>query len=106
VPGFQEWLVIALVALLVLGPNRLPEVARNAARAIARFRVEAQRNIDELKQAARREGIDEEFRELRREMRGTQSELRDGLRSAMGEEPPRRPARRTDGPPPVDLEAT
>lgn len=106
-PGFQEWLVIALVALLVFGPDRLPEVARTAARAIARFRVEAQRNVDELKQAARREGIDQEFRELRREMRGTRDELRDGLRSTIGEEEPRRRAARpVDQPPPVDLEAT
>jgi sec-independent protein translocase protein TatB len=106
VPGFQEWLVIALVALLVFGPNRLPEVARNAARAIARFRVEAKKNVDELKQAARLEGIDEDFRDLRREMRGTRNELRDGLRSALGEDEPARPAPRADTRPPVDLEAT
>lgn len=107
-PGFQEWLVIALVALLVFGPDRLPEVARTAAKAIARFRTEARRNIDELKRTAELEGLDTELRDLRREVRGTQQELSQGLRG-MIDEP--QPARRTSmaasaSAPPVDLEAT
>jgi sec-independent protein translocase protein TatB len=106
VPGFAEWLVIAFVALLVFGPNRLPEVARTAARTIARFRSEARRNVDELKRTARLEGIDQEFRELRQEMRGTRDELRDGLQGILAPEPPAPRAAAPDRPPPVDLEAT
>jgi sec-independent protein translocase protein TatB len=107
-PGFQEWLVIALVALLVFGPNRLPEVARTAAKAIARFRVEARRNIDELKRTAELEGLDTELRDLRREVRGTQHELQQGLRGMIDEpQPRRRPVvSASDAGPPVDLEAT
>jgi sec-independent protein translocase protein TatB len=107
-PGFQEWLVIALVALLVFGPNRLPEVARTAAKAIAKFRVEARRNIDELKRTAELEGLDTELRDLRREVRGTQQDLRQGLRGMVDEpQPVRRPAvGAADPAPPVDLEAT
>jgi sec-independent protein translocase protein TatB len=107
-PGFQEWLVIALVALLVFGPNRLPEVARTAAKAIAKFRIEARRNIDELKRTAEFEGLDTELRDLRREVRGTQHELRKGLHDMIDEPPPARrpPVAATDAAPPVDLEAT
>lgn len=107
-PGFQEWLVIALVALLVFGPNRLPEVARTAAKAIARFRTEARRNIDELKRTAELEGLYTELRDLRREVRGTQQELRQGLRGMIDEpQPARRPSAATSSSaPPVDLEAT
>lgn len=110
-PGIQEWLVIAVVALLVFGPNRLPEVARTAAKALARFRAETRRNLDELKRTAELEGLDTEFRDLRREMRGTTQELRRGLSGAV--EPPPAPARTgstrigaVDAAPPVDLEAT
>ena len=39
-PGPQELLVIAVVALLVFGPDRLPEVARNAAKLLNRLRSE------------------------------------------------------------------
>jgi sec-independent protein translocase protein TatB len=107
VPGFQEWLVIALVALLVFGPNRLPEIARTTAKALARFRAEARRNIDELKRSAELEGLDTELRDIRREVRGTQQELRRGLRGMLEEpQPVRRAALPTDAPPPVDLEAT
>jgi sec-independent protein translocase protein TatB len=107
-PGFQEWLVIALVALLVFGPNRLPEVARTAAKAIAKFRTEARRNIDELKRTAELEGLDTELRDLRREVRGTQQDLRQGLRGMVDEPHAARRAPAVASPlaPPVDLEAT
>ena len=36
--GMPELLVILVVALLVLGPKRLPEVARSLGRGIAEFR--------------------------------------------------------------------
>lgn len=36
--GFGELLLLALVALLVLGPRRLPEVARAAGQVIGRTR--------------------------------------------------------------------
>jgi Tat protein translocase TatB subunit len=36
--GAPEILVILVVALLVLGPNRLPEAARQAGRALAEVR--------------------------------------------------------------------
>ncbi|MDP8930473.1 MAG: twin-arginine translocase TatA/TatE family subunit, partial [Actinomycetota bacterium] len=32
--------VVAFIALLVFGPDRLPELARQAGRALARFRQE------------------------------------------------------------------
>jgi len=36
--GFQELLVILVVALLVFGPKRLPELARSLGRGLAEFR--------------------------------------------------------------------
>lgn len=51
-PGVQELLVIAVVALLAVGPERLPGVARDTARLVARLRREASGVIDELKASA------------------------------------------------------
>lgn len=36
--GFGEWLVLLAVALMVLGPRRLPEAARTVGRFYAKFR--------------------------------------------------------------------
>ncbi len=43
--GFTEILVILLVALIVFGPDKLPEVARNLGKALGEFR----RTVDEIR---------------------------------------------------------
>ncbi|WP_028950093.1 Sec-independent protein translocase protein TatB [Sulfurihydrogenibium subterraneum] len=43
--GFQELLLIMIVALIVLGPQRLPEVAR----ALGKFYREIKSSVDEVK---------------------------------------------------------
>lgn len=116
-PGPQEWLVIAIVAVLVFGPDRLPELARNAAKLFARVRSETDRSVSELKRAAGAEGLDREWRDISEELRGTRDRLRstgDDLRSRL--DPGRKPQsgtmgvparwRADDDPPPVDAEAT
>jgi sec-independent protein translocase protein TatB len=116
--GAQELLVIAVVALLVVGPDRLPEVARNAAKFISRLRAETSRSVDELKRAAELEGLDREWREVGAELRGTRDELRgarDELRRPFAPERGQPSASGTgataafrpdDRPPPIDVEAT
>lgn len=97
--GFAEMAVIAVVALLVVGPDRLPEVARKLATWVARFRNEATKSIDELKRAAQIDGLDEELRGLNDEIKGIRSSFN---ANAMLAATPRD----ADRPPPTDPEAT
>jgi sec-independent protein translocase protein TatB len=50
--GFGELLVVIVVCLIVFGPERLPEVARQLGRFVGRVRITTQRMLDELKNEA------------------------------------------------------
>lgn len=60
--GFSELVLIGLLALLVLGPKRLPEVARTAGRWVARMR----RFVEDVRRDFDRELRGDELKELRR----------------------------------------
>jgi Tat protein translocase TatB subunit len=66
--GFEHLLVIMVVVLLVVGPNKLPDVARALGRGYAEFR----RTMDELKATMDQDdtvrGLKEEFRSAQREV--------------------------------------
>jgi sec-independent protein translocase protein TatB len=104
VPGAQELIVIAIVALLVFGPERLPELARTAARTLAKVRNEAARNVRELREATEIAELERELRDIRGEFTGTRDQLRREAGKLVEDEPPS--ARDDDRPPPTDLEAT
>lgn len=70
--GFSELVVIGLVALLVLGPKRLPEVARTAGRWMAQFR----RFADGVRRDFESEINTAEFNEVRK--------IKDDLTQARG----------------------
>jgi sec-independent protein translocase protein TatB len=59
--GFSELFIIALVGLIVLGPKRLPEVARTVGHWVAKMR----RFVADVKQDIDREMQLEELKELR-----------------------------------------
>jgi len=51
--GMPELLVIMVVALVVLGPARLPELARSLGKAMAEFRRQSSDIMDEFQQQIR-----------------------------------------------------
>src|SRR5213594_3671143 len=53
--GMPELLVILVVALVVLGPQRLPELARTLGKAMAEFRRQTSDLMDEFQGEAMRE---------------------------------------------------
>ncbi|MBI3899157.1 MAG: twin-arginine translocase subunit TatB [Gammaproteobacteria bacterium] len=87
--GFSELLIVGLVALLVLGPKRLPEVASTAGRWLGRLRAfmaDAKRDLDrEIQQANIPEWqqLTGELDDARRLMDETSAQLSHDLASAV-----------------------
>ena len=62
--GFSELMVLAVVALVVIGPERLPKVARTVGHLMGRF----QRYVSDVKSDIDRELRLEEMKKLREEV--------------------------------------
>lgn len=69
--GFGELMLVLVIGLIVVGPQRLPEVARAAAKAWRTFQLETGKA-----KAALREAIDEPTRDLREAFAEPQAEVR------------------------------
>ncbi|MHB8454333.1 MAG: Sec-independent protein translocase protein TatB [Acidiferrobacterales bacterium] len=80
--GFSELVLIGLIALIVLGPERLPEVARTAGRWVARVR----RFIEDVKHDIDREVNDENlaaFRKVHEELTETRNIMERSTRETL-----------------------
>ncbi len=62
--GLQELAVIAFIAVLVVGPDRLPELAQQAGRFLRRMRTYANAARDDLRNELGPEFSDLELRDL------------------------------------------
>ena len=111
--GFGELLVFILVCLVVFGPERLPEVARQVGRGVGRIRLTTQRLLDELKSEAELRDLnlpDLQVGSLRTQARSYVQDLMD-VEGQMAEiereerERGREPVA-ADNPPPFDPDAT
>ncbi len=69
--GFSEMIVIAVIALIVLGPEKLPRVARTAGHLLGRM----QRYVNDVKSDINREIELDELRKLQKEMQNTASSI-------------------------------
>jgi sec-independent protein translocase protein TatB len=103
-------MVIAIVGLLVFGPDRLPELARTAAKFLAKVRNEAGRNVREFREAADLGDLERDIRGLRDEFRSARDDVSRSARGLLDDpeaaRPSRGPVRAEDEPPPMDPEAT
>lgn len=107
--GFSELLIIAVVALIVIGPERLPKVARTMGHLFGRL----QRYVSQVKSDINREMELDELRKLQGSVQeaarsleqGFQSEVRqaeEGLRSVeQGLNEAAAPATQLPAPPPI-----
>ena len=74
--GFSELLLIAVVALVVLGPERLPKAARFAGLWVRRARNQWDSVKQELERELHAEEIKRQFREAQQSVQDTEAQLR------------------------------
>src|SRR4029450_8436719 len=101
--GYTDSLVIAVVALLVVGPKDLPKLLRRLGRftaSVRRMAAEFQRHLDEVAREADVDKVTSEIREATRfdlgeaDMRKAAADLRSGLENtAPAADPHSQPAR-------------
>lgn len=83
--GFSELLIIAVISLLVIGPERLPETVRTVAMWIGRFKrslretrreIEQQLGADDIRRQLHNEEIMRNLEKMRTEMDALKKEVR------------------------------
>jgi sec-independent protein translocase protein TatB len=77
--GFSELIVIAIVALVVIGPERLPKVARTAGHLLGRL----QRYVNDVKADVAREMQLDELKKLQSQMQDSVRNLESTMKSEM-----------------------
>ena len=77
--GFSELIVIGIVALVVIGPERLPGVARTAGHLLGRL----QRYVSDVKSDISREMQLDELKKLQSEMQDSARNLEQSLKGEM-----------------------
>ena len=77
--GFSEILLIAIVALVVLGPERLPRVARTAGHLLGRF----QRYANQVKSDISREMQVEDLKKMQAEIKQAASDIQTSVTTEM-----------------------
>ena len=84
--GFPELLLVALVALLVLGPNRLPEAMRTLGLMFGRLRrtymsaraeIEREIGMDEVRRELHNESIMREFKSIESDIKKLDGEAKE-----------------------------
>ncbi|MCC6210855.1 MAG: Sec-independent protein translocase subunit TatB [Burkholderiales bacterium] len=78
--GFSELLVVGLVALIVIGPERLPRVARTVGHLAGRL----QRYVADVKADINREVELEELRKMRDSVQQAASSIESTVQSELG----------------------
>ena len=79
--GFSEMLIVAIVGLVVLGPDRLPKVARQAGQWLGKL----QRYVADVKSDINRQMELDELRKLQGEVGGAARDLEASLKSTIAE---------------------
>jgi sec-independent protein translocase protein TatB len=79
--GFSEIVVIGVVALIVIGPEKLPKVARTMGHMFGRL----QRYVNEVKADINREMELDELRKLQAQMQGAARDIEQSVTNAASE---------------------
>jgi sec-independent protein translocase protein TatB len=100
--GFWEMIMLAVLALLIFGPERLPGIARSVGQTIGRIRREATNTFDALRDEAELS----ELREFNSELQREREELRSLTRPDLSGTSSTAKRSHRSGPPRFDPHAT
>jgi sec-independent protein translocase protein TatB len=78
--GMPEIILILAIALIVLGPKKLPEIAKSLGRGIAEFKKATQEFKENLE-------VEDDLKEARDTIKGVKRDLEDTVRKSMTESP-------------------
>jgi Tat protein translocase TatB subunit len=78
--GMPEMLLIMAIALIVIGPKKLPDLAKSLGRAFAEFK----RATSELKESLE---IDDELKDIKTTFNGMSDEIKEAINVKTGTEP-------------------
>ncbi|MGD9945097.1 MAG: Sec-independent protein translocase protein TatB [Burkholderiaceae bacterium] len=79
--GFSEMVVVAVIGLIVLGPERLPRVARQVGQWLGKL----QHYVADVKSDINRQMELDELRRLQKEVTGAANDLQNSLQSTLDE---------------------
>lgn len=115
--GFSELMLIALVALIVIGPERLPRVARTAGHLLGRL----QRYVGDVKADINREMQIEDLKKLQQQvaeqaksmelsvtaqMKSVETSLNESIAQGIADKPGDSPAEAAAVPPPLTVDGS
>jgi len=99
--GFPELVLVAIVGLLVIGPERLPEALRTLGLWLGRMRrsftavkteIEKEIGMDEVRRQLHNEAIMEEMKRIESEVRDTAADVRSSIDEGANATAPTTPA--------------
>lgn len=103
--GFPELMLVAIVGLLVIGPDRLPEVLRTLGLWLGRMRrgfqsvkteIEKEIGMDEVRKQLHNEAVMEEMKRIEREVKGATAAATQ-VAPVEPSNPPPKPTAKTNG---------
>ncbi len=92
--GFPELLIVALIALVVLGPKRLPEAMRTLGLIFGRMRrsylsaraeIEREIGMDEVRRELHNESIMQEFKSIESSVKKLDTEVKQDISASLSE---------------------
>jgi Tat protein translocase TatB subunit len=88
--GMPELIIILVIGLIVIGPNKLPDLAKAIAKGLAEFKKATQ----EIKETLH---VDEELKEVKQDLADSIAGLKDFKTYDMPEPPPTKSEEKTKG---------
>jgi Tat protein translocase TatB subunit len=78
--GMPELMVIAVIALLVVGPKKLPELAKTLGKGLAEFRKVANDATDTIKETLKTDELEKDMEGLKDSLLNPKDDLKDDLK--------------------------